>query len=112
MQTAFKEDRGGFITGPWTGSFSSSSSGVIKHFSIQLRFHKNGHVEGEGQDEVVLGNRWQHMRLLMLLFLAFLTFPNLINLCCQKVRHYRQACERDGWLFQPFAVDRNPPDCS
>ena len=25
--------------------------------------------------------------------------------CQKKVRHYRQACERDGWLFQPFAVD-------
>ena len=23
----------------------------------------------------------------------------------EKVRHYRQACERDGWLFQPFTVD-------
>ena len=25
--------------------------------------------------------------------------------CEKKVRHYRQACEQDGWLFQPFAVD-------
>jgi len=25
--------------------------------------------------------------------------------CQKKVRHYRQACERDGWLFQPFAAD-------
>ena len=29
----------------------------------------------------------------------------LYQACQKKVRHYRQACERDGWLFQPFAAD-------
>eukprot|EP00668_Euglena_longa_P046497 GGOE01062182.1.p1 GENE.GGOE01062182.1~~GGOE01062182.1.p1 ORF type:complete len:692 (-),score=88.69 GGOE01062182.1:206-2281(-) len=50
-KTLIQKDRGGFQNGPWNGHFESPD-GLRRYFTIQLHFHKNGTVDGQGQDQL------------------------------------------------------------